>query len=210
MKSRELIEESRQRARAKSKDPSEVLALTLYFLASYAKTARAALMEYALHVYHNELWKAHKLYGKDWRKWVKSAVGSKTFSAQEQSLLINGVPVLSYLRRHPITQDGMTINDVTFLNGKMSSFCDALPVISKLDMSSGAAPAIFRRIIIAAATMPRKELRDYLDKDFGRRGRRIKVAGKVVYKGNRAVVTLTCNKADAARLLKRLQDITNL
>jgi hypothetical protein len=208
MKSKELIEESRQRARAKSKDHNEVLALTLYFLATYVKAARSALMEYALHIYHNELWKAHKPYGKDWRKWVKNAVG-KVLTPQEQSLLTNGVPILSYLRRNPIVHGNTTINDETFTNGKLSSFCSALPIISGLNMDSPADQLVFRRIIVAAATMPRSKFRVYLDKQFERRGRRIKVAGKVFYKGNRATVMLTCDKADAAKLLKKLEGIAD-
>ena len=206
---RALIEMARSKARAKSQDKNEVVALTLGFLAAHAKAARQAVMDYALQVYHDDLWKGHKLYGRDWRKWVGHALG-KSLTPPEQSYLVNGIPVLSYLRRYPITHKGKTINDATFLNGKLSSFEDALPAIGKLDFDLPADRALFKRIVIAAAILSRDKFRAFLDENFGRRGRIANVTGRVAYRGKRAIVTLTCLKEDAPRLLKKLQSIAIL
>jgi hypothetical protein len=208
LKSRELIETAHRAARTKAKDPAEVLVWTVYFLAVSIKAARAALMEYALYIYRRDLWKAHKLFGKDWRKWVKSAVG-KTLTAQEQSLLINGIPILNYLRTSPISKGRVTVTDATFFGGKLSSFCDALPVLSRLDINAAADRTIFDNVLLAAATMPRKDFRKYLEK-YGRRSRRFKVAGKVFYRKDRATVLLTCSKADIDKLVARLHSIANV
>ena len=204
-----VIEAARVKARAKSRDKDEVVALTLGLLAAHAKTARQAVMDYALHVYHHGLWKGHKLYGRDWRKWVGHALG-RHLPPPERSYLVNGIPVLSYLRRYPITHNGKTINDATFLKGRLSSFEDALPAIGKLDFDLPIDRKLFKRIIIAAANLSRDQFRAFLDTYFGRRGCVTNVTGRGAYKGKHAIVTLVCMKEDDPILLKKLQGVANL
>jgi hypothetical protein len=203
------IEMALRKARARSKDKDEQVALTLGFLAAQVKVVRQTMMDYAMQVYHDDLWKGHKLYGKDWRKWVGHALG-KSLTPSEQSYIVNGIPVLSYLRRNPITHKDKTIDDATFLDGRLSLFEEALPVIGKLELGSSTGQMLFKRIIIAAATMPRDKFRAYLDENFGRRGRVANVTGRVAYQGKRAIITLTCPKEDAPRLLKKLHGIANI
>jgi hypothetical protein len=105
------------------------------------------------------------LYGKDWRKWVKHSLG-KLLTGRERSIVTNGMPVLDYLRKHPIQIGNVIINHDTMLE-RPTFFETTLPAIAKLDLDSAKGQADFERMMFAAATMARPEFRAFLRKEFG-------------------------------------------
>ncbi len=198
-----------KKAIAKAKgDKDEAIALTLGFLAVQTQATRRVFLNYGFQVYTDGLWKPHPLYGNDWRKWVKHSLG-KILSGRERSIVTNGMPVLDYLRKHPIRVGDMIINHDTLLN-RRTFFEATLPVIAKLDLESAKGQADFERMMIAAATMTRSEFRAYLRKQFGRRDSLKNVTSSVRYKGNRVIVTLECPMEDLERLVKKLRGIIAL
>ncbi len=168
MNEKELIKMTYKKAIAKAKgDKDEVIALTLGFLAIQTYATRCVFLNYGFQVYTDDLWKPHPLYGKDWRKWVKHSLG-KILTGRERSIVIHGMPVLAYLRKHPIRIGNVTINHNTILD-RPTFFEATLPAIAKLDLDSAKGQADFERMMFTAATMVRPEFRAFLRKGFGRR-----------------------------------------
>jgi len=206
---KELIKMAYKKAIAKTKgDKDEAIALTLGFLAVQTQATRRVFLNYGFQVYSEDLWKSHPLYGNDWRKWVKHSLG-KILSGNERSIITNGMPVLDYLRKHPIRVGDMIVNHDTLLN-RRTFFEATLPVIAKLDLESAKGRADFERMMFAAATMSRSEFRVYLRKQFGRRNPLKNLTTRVQYKGDRVIVTLECPREDLTKLVRKLRGIIAL
>jgi hypothetical protein len=161
---------------------------------------KAALHAYALDVYKSGRYIQHPAHN-TWPKWIKYAIGS-VCTAKDTSMIKYSAIVLARLDDMDIRVGGHRLTSQFFFTRRLSYLHDALATLRRLDHSAQDT-RLFERVILAAASMSRYELRAFIDSLNFRESER--AACYRTEKGGVVTYTIVCSsEAQAEKLQPRL------